>query len=162
MPGLFSFAARTISTSSLVEMWQSVRRVLYLIASSRALMLDLMHAILLRICSCSLNGMSSPYFSRALSRFLRIVSSSSQWTSTGFSLIEKSSAKVFSSSTSIFPVDEPMNTLTPAMSDGFSPVSASPFCTREAIAEAFSLVAPMWKPIFITDFSFASASFSAR
>ena len=59
------------------------------------------------------------------------------------------------SSTSMFPVDEPMNTLTPGISDAFTPVPASPSLTSSRIMSALLLVAPIWKPVFMRLFSFA-------
>ena len=109
--------------------------------------------------SCSLNGMSSPYVSMALARFSLIVSSSSQCTSTGFSLIANSWSSVSFASTSMLPVDEPMNTFTPAMSSGVIPVSSSPFVMRRHMSSTLLFVAPIWKDSFATDFSFASSSF---
>ena len=122
-------------------------------------MLDLMQAFLLRMFSCSLNGISSPYVSMALARFSLIVASSSQCTSTGFSLIANSLSSVSPASTSMFPVDDPMNTFTPAMSSGVIPVDSSPAVIRRQISSTLSLVAPIWNDILATDFSFASCTF---
>ena len=160
--GLVCFAALTISISSLVEMWQSTSFVPWVMASSRALMLERMQAWRLRMAGCWSNGMSSPYFSVAAARLALIMASSSQCTSTGFSLILKRRSREFLSSTSMLPVDEPMKTLTPGMSLAFSPVAGSPSLTRLQIWSALELLAPMWKPILARLRPLASCILPAR
>ena len=129
-------------------------------AISRALMLDFMHADLLRMFSCSVNGMSSPYFSCAFARFAFMVASSSQCTRTGLFLIENSFSRVSPWSTSMLPVDDPMNTFTPAMSSGLIPAASSPSSTILHIASALSFVAPMWNAIFEAHRPLARAIFA--
>ena len=147
--GLFTFAARAISASSLVEMWHNTSLVPCFIAISNAVMLDFMHALRLRMFSCSVNGMSCPYFSIAAVRLALIVASSSQWTSIGFSFISNNLSRDVPLSTSMFPVDDPMKTFTPGMSSALIPAFASPSRTNEHIMSALSFVAPIWKPIFV-------------
>ena len=62
---------------------------------------------------CSLNGISSPYLSRARASFARIVGVCSQWVATSRGALAKMPSSVRSSSTSMLPVLEPMNTLMP-------------------------------------------------
>ena len=71
-------------------------------------------------------------------------------------------SRVFPLSTSMFPVDDPMKTLTPAISSGVMPVSGSPSFTRRHISSAFELVAPIWKAIFPLALLFAVSILSFR
>ena len=68
------------------------------------------------------------------------MSSSSQWTGILTFFILKIPSSVFSLSTSMLPVEEPMNTLIPPNS------SPSAEATRSASSPKLSLVAPIWNP----------------
>ena len=160
MSGLLIFAALTISTSSFVEMWQSVSLVLCLIAISRAFMVDFMQALRLLIFSCSSNGISSPYFSLAFARFSLMVCSSSQCTRTGFWFMANTSSRALPESTSIFPVEDPMNTFNPAKSFALMPVCSSPLMIILCISATFLFVTPRWNMTWFAPFSAAIPIFS--
>ena len=62
----------------------------------------------------------------------------------------------------MFPVDEPMNTFTPGMSSALIPFVGSPSRTNEQIMSVLSLVAPIWKAVFVKARPSASSIFSFR
>ena len=70
-------------------------------------------------------GIASPYTARARASFARIVGVSSQCVAMTSGDEAKMPSRVFSSSTSMLPVDAPMNTLTPQAFRGSTALIAS-------------------------------------
>jgi hypothetical protein len=106
--------------SSAVEMCSTCRRVPCLRASEIASRVDLMHASRERISGCCAIGMSSPQRAFAASSLAVIVGVSSQCVMIGTGQSRKIASSVAGSSTSMLPVDAPMNTLTPGADFGSS------------------------------------------
>jgi hypothetical protein len=96
-----------------VEMCRMCSRVLYSLASATANDEDRRQAASSRTSGWMAAGASSPYCWRYFSALARTVASSSQCVAISIGLSRKRARRVCSLSTSMLPVDEPMNTLMP-------------------------------------------------
>ena len=84
-----------------------------------------MHASRERMSGWHSTGMASPYFARYSAKVASIIGVSSQWVMIGTGVSRKIASRVSGSSTSMLPVDAPMNTLMPGAAFGSSARIAS-------------------------------------
>ncbi len=118
-------AASKRASSSAVVICRTCNRVRCFFARETAWWEDVRQASTERIAACSPAGIASPKRARHVSSLCFIVGVCSQCVATRQGALAKILSRICSSSTSIFPVEAPINTFTPQACEAVSAFSSS-------------------------------------